>query len=127
MPHLVRLHVASALALITVLPFTPAIALVFYPLSRVVVRGSVQKRIHSLTVTRLAWRTPDRVGRRCRHRGVQCDGDRARRRAPRLRAGSSRSPSRTSCTPANRRSLSLLPLRARAGAATPAFRRSTSA
>jgi nitrate reductase gamma subunit len=42
MPYLVRLHVASALALITVLPFTPAIALVFYPLSRVVVRGSVR-------------------------------------------------------------------------------------
>ena len=36
MPYLVRLHFASALALITVLPFTPAVALVIYPLTRVI-------------------------------------------------------------------------------------------
>ena len=42
MPYLVRLHVASALALITLLPFTPAIALVFYPLTRMMLRAGVR-------------------------------------------------------------------------------------
>ena len=42
MPYLVRLHVASALALVTLLPFTPAAALVFYPLSRVAARAGVR-------------------------------------------------------------------------------------
>lgn len=42
MPFLVRLHVASTLALLTLLPFTEAIALVLFPLSRVVERLGVR-------------------------------------------------------------------------------------
>jgi nitrate reductase gamma subunit len=42
MPYLVRLHVASALALMTVLPFTAAIALVLFPLARVTERLSLR-------------------------------------------------------------------------------------
>jgi hypothetical protein len=34
--------VASALALVTLLPFTPAVALVFYPLARVAQRSGVR-------------------------------------------------------------------------------------
>ena len=42
MPFLVRLHVASTLALVTLLPFTSAISLVLFPLSRAIGRLGVQ-------------------------------------------------------------------------------------
>ncbi len=42
MPFLVRLHVASTLALLTVLPFTSATSLVLYPLSRAIGRLGIE-------------------------------------------------------------------------------------
>ena len=42
MPFLVRLHVASTLALLTLLPFTSAVSLVLFPLSRAIDRLGVQ-------------------------------------------------------------------------------------
>lgn len=42
MPFLVRLHVASTLALITLLPFTGAVSLVLFPLSRVIGRLAIR-------------------------------------------------------------------------------------
>jgi nitrate reductase gamma subunit len=42
MPFLVRLHVAGTLALLTLLPFTSAISLVLFPLSRAMDRLGVQ-------------------------------------------------------------------------------------